>query len=965
VTGADPKDCLDDDTIAAVASGAITDIARASVDAHLDVCTECRRLVSLLASAPAHAEPHGDARSGTGAGRLHRGATVGRFVVLERVGAGGMGVVYSAYDPELERNVALKLIAFFDEDGAKAREVLAKEAKAMARVSHPNVVAIHDVGRIGDDLFITMELVDGENLREHLRSNRLDVAGILALFEQAGRGLAAAHAAGLVHRDFKPDNALVGRDGRVRVTDFGLALASHGAGDAAPEEDRNVGADVAGTPAYMAPERGQPDARSDQYSFCVALLEALTGASPGARMSAADARRVPRFVRAAIERGLRQSPEERFPTMAELLRALDLRRRARFGRLYVALVTACVLGCAFASVHMVRQGRVCVEPTDPFAGAWDDAHKDAAKAAFLSVGRPFAADAWERVERALDARVVAWRAMRTASCRASLIDAKQPLETMALRAACLDRRRKELTAAIAVLIRADQTVVEHAVDAVDGLPPIAECDGRMIMDLGPPPPSDAAQASQVEAVREGLDRAKAEHAAGHYAEGLRLVQSLLEPASRTHYSPLVAEVTLLQGVLLEETWDLGGAEEALYRAAREAESVHDDRTAARAWTRLVRLVGYRAGRHEQGDVLARVAESSVARAGSVDDLPASYEVQVATLASAEGRYAAAREHAERAVALAEQMRGPNDALLAAAMDALEAALERAGRDSDALALAERARTIRVARLGSGHPEVARSFVNLAWVALRAGRLDEAEAACRSALAIYEASRGPADPQIAVALDPLGLALVARARVDDGIAALERALSLEKAPHAEHPYVAAIELHLAQAFSAAERHDDAVRMAQEGLAMRKKLLRENHPSVGEAERALASVLRAAGRAKEAVAHAELALAIAEHGEAHELRGEALVELGRARLESGEARLAIPVLERALEADEASLRPATSIVATFALAKALSSSREDPARARTLALDAATRAQNNPLVPRADVRAIEAWAASRPR
>ncbi|MCA9687455.1 MAG: serine/threonine protein kinase, partial [Myxococcales bacterium] len=237
---------------------------------------------------------------------------IGRYLVLDRLGAGGMGVVYAAYDPDLDRKLALKLLHEGDRRSERTRVRLLREAQALARVSHPNVIQVYDVGTFEDRIYIAMEFVDGLSLREWLSAENRDLRAILATFSQAGHGLAAAHQKGLVHRDFKPDNVLVARDGRVVVLDFGIA---HAIGDLENEHERSgitearlsetrsgerssslqgtgplalhaeltrAGA-LIGTPAYMAPEQfdsRDTDARSDQFSFCVTLWEALHGERP-------------------------------------------------------------------------------------------------------------------------------------------------------------------------------------------------------------------------------------------------------------------------------------------------------------------------------------------------------------------------------------------------------------------------------------------------------------------------------------------------------------------------------------------------------------------------------------------------------------------------------------------------------------------------------------------------------------
>ncbi|HYV48053.1 MAG TPA: serine/threonine-protein kinase [Myxococcaceae bacterium] len=249
---------------------------------------------------------------------LPPGATLGRYVVLHVVGEGGMGVVYAAHDFVLDRRVAVKLVRRdLRPDEREARKArLVAEAQAVGRLSHPNVIAVYDVGEFGGEIYIAMELVPGQTLADWLKSGPRSLEQVLDVFMQAGRGLAAAHRAGLIHRDFKPHNVLVGVDGRVRVTDFGLAVSAG-----------TAGGDGAGTPAYMAPEQadGKGSARADQFSFGVALHEAVAGARPGQDGATVT---VPRWLRRIIWRALRPV-DERFPSMDEMLEALDRGERSR------------------------------------------------------------------------------------------------------------------------------------------------------------------------------------------------------------------------------------------------------------------------------------------------------------------------------------------------------------------------------------------------------------------------------------------------------------------------------------------------------------------------------------------------------------------------------------------------------------------------------------------------------------
>lgn len=284
-----------------------------------------------------------------------RGGTIGRFVVDGALGAGGMGVVVAAHDPTLDRRVAIKLLHSIASDSGDptAATRLAREAQAMARVQHPNVTSVYEVGTVGDQLFVVMELVDGQTLKGWMREKARSERELVAMFVAAGRGLEAVHAAGLVHRDFKPDNVLLGRDGRPRVSDFGLVRAPVAA--APPVAGEVSFTEPAGTPGYMAPEQFAglgSDARSDQFSFCVTLYEAVAGERPFAATAPPDQRRAPasppRGWRGSarlfdiVARGLASRAEERWPSMTALLAALEEDRAARRRRIIAAAAAAIV-----------------------------------------------------------------------------------------------------------------------------------------------------------------------------------------------------------------------------------------------------------------------------------------------------------------------------------------------------------------------------------------------------------------------------------------------------------------------------------------------------------------------------------------------------------------------------------------------------------------------------------------------
>ncbi|HHH29550.1 MAG TPA: serine/threonine protein kinase, partial [Polyangiaceae bacterium] len=292
---------------------------------------------------------------------LSPGDRLGRYEIRACAGIGGMGVVYEAYDPELDRRIALKVLRPHHRGEGSRR--LSREARALAKLSHPNVVSVFDVGSEGDRVFIAMELIDGSTLREWLDEVR-SRAEVLEAFIEAGRGLAAAHERGLVHRDFKPDNVLVGEDGRVVVTDFGLARHRF----VSDTDDVTRDGAIVGTPAYMAPEvrsGGDVDARSDQFSFAVALYQALHGHLPRVDLPLMQGARSAQLgwrLRRVLRRALDGDPSKRFRTMDALVEELERCRAPRRGPAILA-VAATVGSLAVAATSTDDTTSAHLSPT--------------------------------------------------------------------------------------------------------------------------------------------------------------------------------------------------------------------------------------------------------------------------------------------------------------------------------------------------------------------------------------------------------------------------------------------------------------------------------------------------------------------------------------------------------------------------------------------------------------------------
>jgi tetratricopeptide (TPR) repeat protein/predicted Ser/Thr protein kinase len=433
---------------------------------------------------------------------------IGRFTVTKRIGEGGMGVVFAAYDPELDRKLAIKLLRGHHRSDDRSRARLMREAQALGRLSHPNVVAVYEIGDWQGEVYVAMEFVPGETLRHWLVRPRpwLEILDVLI---QAGRGLRAAHEAGLVHRDFKPDNVMVDDDRRARVLDFGLARRREDldATDERSPDDAKVPKPLAlsltragsmvGTPVYMAPEQheGAPaTASGDQFSFCVTAFEALFGRRPfvGETMIAlieaardGDIQAVPRDspvparVREAVLRGLSAAPSNRWPSMAELLAELEAvrgRRTSWWPVLAAGSAGAIVTAVLAASWPETEQGPSCSGvDASALAGTWDDARRGQIEKAMLATQLPHARSSFAVLSGALDEWTGEWLAVQRRACEATHVQAVQSTAVLERQQACLAGQARRVDGLLEVFVDADPAVLERTGELLEQLPDPQRC----------------------------------------------------------------------------------------------------------------------------------------------------------------------------------------------------------------------------------------------------------------------------------------------------------------------------------------------------------------------------------------------------------------------------------------------------------------------------------------------------------
>jgi tRNA A-37 threonylcarbamoyl transferase component Bud32 len=833
----------EDELLAAITAGLGSgDAAALRIEAHLDGCARCSAAIASFAQLDAGDEA---------APFLARGETVGRHVVLELRGAGASAAVYAAYDPLLDRKVALKWIHEQALAGSTGEARLEREARLLARVSHPNIVAVHDVLRHEGGLVLVLALIEGETLSAWLarrstsearrapsgaagRRAQRGSAGqhprgagarqeIVRAFRDAGAGLAAAHAAGVVHRDVKPENLLVGADGRVRVADFGLSAV----------EGQGAGGRIAGTPAYLAPEveaGADADPRADQFAFCVSLVEALAGKRPfpdvpGPERRAAierglEAHGLPRRIARVARRGLASDPARRYASMDALL--ADLAPRRRRWTLATAAVSAAVTAGVIVAMRTpapAAQPAPCAIAAQQAAALWPPGKRLEIANAFAATHLPYAARSADRVTALLDERVAAWTRARTGVCLAGepqpwigpLIDAPD--------ASCVDRQRRDLAGVIGVLDRADAKTVERGVLLVQGIASLDECRARHgdASAFDPAPARRERALDELVAARLSFETGKSADAA---AGVTRALDELGDTPSRSAAS-LRAEALYYRAVA-EIEGAPAQAEADLRRGIREASIAGDDFRIASLWAKLLELRGTRLGRTEEALRWWEVVQAATIRAGSPPSLVAHLDLIESRILGAAGRGAEARQRRAAAVTLLESAYGPRHLETLHAKQLLAVADALAGeREAARASLVAIAATLRD-ELGDTHPEYAATLFSLGSVELAADRLDDAQRDLEAALHAAEVVHGPDSAQAADALDNLGE--VARGKHDTA---------------------------------------RAVELQRRVLAIREHLLAADHPDVAIALNNLAMALEDAGQRVEARTLVRRAVAIAVH------------------------------------------------------------------------------------------------------
>ena len=730
------------------------------------------------------------------------GSALDRYVVIEEIGRGGMGVVLRAYDPKLQREVALKVLRAAS---AESEARLVREARAMAQLSHPNVVAVYDVAVRDEDaqsqVALAMEFVPGTDLRHWLEQQDRGCDEVLEAFAAAGQGLAAAHSEGLLHRDFKPGNVLVGDDGRVRVTDFGLArLRSSSSLDDGAPSSRSSGSDsdlsvdrltevgsVVGTPRFMAPEQHGAMELSpavDQYAFCVSLWFALTGLYPFRERSIRALQEaklegpppwpgpssVPSRVVNAVLRGLSPHPDNRFPSMDALLTQLTPTPRSAARAWIAGGLAVGVLGAGAWAVSTAYEDARCTGAEQQLAQVWSPQRRESIEGAFAGADVSYGAEAWSHLGPRLDEWTTSWGRMHTEACEATQLRGEQSAAAMDLRMACLQRARVKLDAVADVLEEASPGVIERAHEVVDGLPALADCADIQALQSDVAPPT-AQQQSTVQDIRATLAQAGARRDAAEFgaaSEGALQAQSR---AIEIEYEPVLTEALLLLSDVQLRTAKYPEAEATARQALELATRLGQRDEQRRAVLLVMRAVGVHTGKPDEGLVLREFA-----RALSMDTPrnEADYRSNLARVLQAAGRFEETEREYRAVLKITEELFGDKHPRLATHHMNLAGVLFEQARYEEAEAQGRISLELAVEAYGPMHPRVGQATVNLASNFLETGRYPEAIELFTEAIEILTRSVGADNPATAAAYSNLAGVYFKQGKFDESLAWLKKA-----------------------------------------------------------------------------------------------------------------------------------------------------------------------------------------------
>ncbi|MEX1364620.1 MAG: serine/threonine-protein kinase [Nannocystaceae bacterium] len=939
--------------------------------------------------------------------RLEIGSRVGRYELVQQVGAGAMGVVFEAHDPLLDRRIALKVV-HPGRRSPRAQQRLLREAQALAQVRHPNVVTVNDVGAEGDLVYVAMEFVEGRTFAQWLAEQARSADEVLQLLRRAGEGLVAVHDGGLVHRDFKPDNVLVTDEGRVLVADLGIAQAADEYSlvppqvldTAEPEVDgphdevhsarlTRTGA-MLGTPRYMAPEQfmGQrTDPRTDQFAWCVVLWEALYGSHPfddeslatlalaltsGTRRTPPADRAVPRWVRDVLDRGLDHDPNARFSSMTALLRQLELganrrvrRVRRRRWLLGGAGVGALAIGFALIASSDDPSGRAACDGEAIVAGAWgpDDAQR--ITTAFSATELPMANDSARWVVQRFDAYAQRWAATYASECASAADSSESARATFDGKFACLDDRRRRFEGLVGVLAEADETVVRNAAAAVLELPSPTPCAEERGSAYTPSMPANPARWIQVRRLESKLAEVMALHSAGAYEAALEQVRAL--EAEADVFAPLQVQVELVRGLAERLAGNDQVSARYLEHAVLLATELRMDEQVVQGSLILAELRS-QGSASDAAQRWLRTAEAAVTRLDSPPRLRARVLRSTAQLLFEDEEYEAAKTVLRDALELvdgADSRDVDDQQLVWSLLEHLGRTENQLGYFDAALEHLAAAQELMESTLGPDHPQMVGVLSMTYDVHRRRGELAKARAIDGQIMPLLKGAFGDDHIQVAFELGRRGVLLASDGDPAAGIELLDRAVDIfERKLDPDHPVIAEALGNRGIILGQLGRTEDAVADQRRALRIVETYVEPDHPRMAAALDNLGSALVDAGQPEQALELHRRALAIwGQLDPRSPSLGISLTDHGRALVEADRGAEAVALLERAVQIFAASsFDPAEQGRAQWLLARALwAAGDEQPAREQAATARALLVEQGQRSAPQ--VQEIDAWLAQR--
>ena len=789
---------------------------------------------------------------------LKTGDRVGRYVIVGPATLRGLRQIYKAFDPQQNRSVALELLP------AGIPEM---DAQPLPDFAHPNVVAMYDIGRHEHCVYLTTELVDGVDLRDWLTGHR-SWKEIVEVFRAAGKGLAAAHSAGLLHRGLQPDAVVIARDGRVKLRDFALQKSIPSPAEPSRALIRNEAIDSE-RGGYLAPEvlRGEPgDARSDQFAFGVLLFESIhaeLAARPGAPPAWADA---------VALRAIRSDPAERFESMGKLVGALSAdpiarRRRYLAGAAVVAILGGITLGA-------VKNSAPECAPARRLLGVWDAPAQAALLQAFTDSGRGGAHDTADRVIHQLSGWAASWVAESMAAC----------VPDHAAQRLCLERRRGEFRALATVLASADKSIVDEAVAASRRLTDPTRCREPQKLTAAPLPEKPGA-VLETDALYARLDVARARLETGQLAAAIDAAKSLATDAERAHLDALQVEALSLLGLAQGRAALIPDATASLTQALAAARSQPDVFLAALCLARL----HSQSGRFAEAEALAKRAEAALVALGDDDLLRADLLEARAETRERSGDLDGSIPLRQQTRELRQRLLGEGHPHTLAAATALAKALGDAGRAQEALALAQATLATLRLSVGKENPALISSHCRLCALQGALGDDAEARASCLEGARLAFTLRGEKSVEHGACLSTLSRIHSDAARGAEAVATADQALTIFTTVYgAEHLEVAAALLNRARGLLLLDVAGQPESDLRRALAIALKLLPPDDPRLADYLTTQGFILLAAKNPDEALSPLERALALRTRAAPAE-RADTRCALARALWESNRDRL----------------------------------------------------------------------------